>query len=308
VTGVTKAVIPAAGLGTRFLPSTKATPKELLPVVDKPTIQYIVEEAVAAGLDDVLLVTGRGKEAIEDHFDAAPDLEAALAGNAGKADLLDRVRHTAELATVHAVRQGKPKGLGHAVLCADRHVGDEPFAVLLGDDIIDEREPWLPRLLDIQARYGGCAVGLLDVGDAQVERYGVVAAEPTADADVVRVTGLVEKPAAAAAPSTLAVMGRYVLAPQVFEVLRATPPGSGGEIQLTDALEVLAGRDGDGGPVHGVVFSSGRYDAGTPSGWLRACVELACDRTDVGPGFWDWLTAFVDHRRSDAGSRAPIRP
>jgi UTP--glucose-1-phosphate uridylyltransferase len=305
---VRKAVIPAAGLGTRFLPATKAAPKELLPVVDKPTIQYIVEEAAAAGLDDVLLVTGRAKSAIEDHFDAAPALESALAGNPGKADLLDRVRRAGDLAAVHAVRQGAPKGLGHAVLCAERHVGDECFAVLLGDDIIDEREPWLPRLLDVQATYGGCVVGLLDVGAEQVGRYGVAAAEPTADADVVRVTGLVEKPEPSAAPSTLAIMGRYVLTPQIFDVLRSTAPGSGGEIQLTDALETLAGRDGDGGPVHGVVFSTGRYDAGTPAGWLRACVQLACDRADLGPDFWDWLADFVDRRRAGEAARTPLQP
>jgi UTP--glucose-1-phosphate uridylyltransferase len=304
---VTKAVIPAAGLGTRFLPATKAAPKELLPVVDKPTIQYIVEEAVAAGLPDVLLVTGRGKGAIEDHFDVAPALEEALAASPGKAELLDRVRRVTGLATVHAVRQGEPKGLGHAVLCAAAHVGDEPFAVLLGDDIIDEREPWLPRMLEVQASYGGCVVGLLDVESSQVGRYGVVDAEPTADGDVVRVRGLVEKPEPPDAPSTLAVLGRYVLAPQVFDVLRQTAPGAGGEIQLTDALAALAGADADGGPVHGVVFSSGRYDAGTPAGWLRACVELACDRPDLGPDFLDWLTGFVDRRRED-GAREPISP
>jgi UTP--glucose-1-phosphate uridylyltransferase len=299
---VTKAVIPAAGLGTRFLPATKAAPKELLPVVDKPTIQYVVEEAAAAGLDDVLLVTGRGKEAIEDHFDTAPALESALSGDPGKAELLARVRRAAELATVHAVRQREPKGLGHAVACAARHVGERPFAVLLGDDIIDERTPWLPRLLDVQASRGGCVLGLLDVGADEVGRYGVAAAEPTPEPDVVRVTGLVEKPDPAEAPSTLAVMGRYVLAPQIFAVLHDTPPGSGGEIQLTDAIATLARRAAEGGPVHGVVFSTGRYDAGAPEGWLRTCVELACDRADLGPDFFDWLTSFVDRRRSPGGS------
>ncbi|MGW1199209.1 UTP--glucose-1-phosphate uridylyltransferase GalU [Streptomyces sp. NPDC002536] len=289
---ISKAVIPAAGLGTRFLPATKATPKEMLPVVDKPAIQYVVEEAVAAGLSDVLMVTGRNKRPLEDHFDRNYELEEALRRK-GDESRLARVQESSDLATMHYVRQGDPRGLGHAVLCAAPHVGDEPFAVLLGDDLIDSRDPLLSRMVEIQARHGGSVIALMEVDPGQVHLYGCAAVKPTDTEDVVEVTGLVEKPDAAEAPSNYAVIGRYVLDPAVFDVLRETPPGRGGEIQLTDALQVLAAEPGRGGPVHGVVFTGRRYDTGDRGDYLRAIVRLACEREDLGPDFKAWLRRYV---------------
>ncbi|CCB74906.1 MULTISPECIES: UTP--glucose-1-phosphate uridylyltransferase GalU [Streptomycetaceae] len=290
---ISKAVIPAAGLGTRFLPATKATPKEMLPVVDKPAIQYVVEEAVAAKLTDVLMVTGRNKRPLEDHFDRNYELEEALTRK-GDDSRLARVQESTDLATVHYVRQGAPKGLGHAVLCAEPHVADQPFAVLLGDDLIDPRDPLLQRMIDAQERYGGSVVALMEVDPAQIHLYGCAAVEELpGDGDVVRVTDLVEKPSAADAPSAYAVIGRYVLDPGVFDVLRQTPPGRGGEIQLTDALRVLADSEVPGGPVHGVLFSGRRYDTGDRADYLRAIVRLACEREDLGPDFRSWLRRYV---------------
>ncbi|MFF4408056.1 UTP--glucose-1-phosphate uridylyltransferase GalU [Streptomyces sp. NPDC001262] len=289
---ISKAVIPAAGLGTRFLPATKATPKEMLPVVDKPAIQYVVEEAVAAGLSDVLMITGRNKRPLEDHFDRNYELEEALRRK-GDESRLARVQESSDLATMHYVRQGDPRGLGHAVLCAAPHVGDEPFAVLLGDDLIDSRDPLLSRMVEIQARHGGSVIALMEVDPGQVHLYGCAAVKPTDTEDVVEVTGLVEKPDAAEAPSNYAVIGRYVLDPAVFDVLRETPPGRGGEIQLTDALQVLAAEPGRGGPVHGVVFTGRRYDTGDRGDYLRAIVRLACEREDLGPDFRAWLRRYV---------------
>lgn len=296
---IRKAVIPAAGLGTRFLPATKSTPKEMLPVVDKPAIQYVVEEAVRAGLDDVLMITGRSKRTLADHFDAVPELESALEAK-GDTERLERVRESTALADVHFVRQGEPKGLGHAVLCARRHVGDEPFAVLLGDDLIDERDELLPQMLEVQRATGGSVVALLEVDPEQVHLYGCAAVEPadgvagTGEADVVRITGLVEKPEPADAPSNLAIIGRYVLHPAVFDVLERTPPGRGGEIQLTDALATLAGTPADqGGGVYGVVFRGRRYDTGDRLDYLKAVVRIAVDRPDLGPDLRAWLTEYV---------------
>jgi UTP--glucose-1-phosphate uridylyltransferase len=305
--GVTKAVVPVAGLGTRFLPATKATPKEMLPVVDKPAIQYVVEEAVRAGLDDVLLVTGRNKTPLEDHFDSAYELEDKLEADAGKRHLLDRVRSVTELATVHYVRQGAARGLGHAVLCAAQHVGDEPFAVLLGDDLIDERDVLLTDMVGIQKRLGGCVIALMEVPRDQIGLYGCAAAEATDEADVVRITGLVEKPAPDEAPSNFAIIGRYVLSPEIFDVLRHTPPGRGGEVQLTDAIEQLTDRPGAGGPVHGVVFRGRRYDTGDKADYLKAIVQLACDRADLGPGFREWLAEFVAVRLPQGEPPEPLR-
>nr|WP_240677359.1 UTP--glucose-1-phosphate uridylyltransferase GalU [Actinacidiphila soli] len=286
--GVRKAVVPAAGLGTRFLPATKATPKEMLPVVDKPAIQYVVEEASAAGLDDVLMVTGRHKRAIEDHFDQASELERALEA---KGDLarLHAVRSASQLARIHHIRQGDPLGLGHAVLCARSHVGNEPFAVLLGDDLIDERETLLKVMLDVRARYGGSVIALMEVDPSQIHLYGCAAVKPSDETGVVHVTGLVEKPSREVAPSNYAVIGRYVLDPKVFEVLERTEPGRGGEIQLTDAIEELALTD----EVRGVVFTGRRYDTGDKAEYLRTVVRLACERSDLGPEFRSWLTEFV---------------
>ncbi len=290
-------MIPAAGLGTRFLPATKAVPKEMLPVVDKPAIQYVVEEAVAAGLSDVLLITGRNKRPLEDHFDRNVELELALEAKGDKARL-EAVRSSSELAQVHYVRQGDPKGLGHAVLVAAEHVGDEPFAVLLGDDLIDERDPLLSRMLEVQAALGGSVVALMEVPQSMISLYGCAAVVPTQEADVVGITALIEKPAVEEAPSNLAVIGRYVLHPAVFEVLRNTPPGRGGEIQLTDALQTLATMPADaGGTVHGVVFRGRRYDTGDRVDYLKAVVQLACDREDLGPELMQWLKEFVTTER-----------
>jgi UTP--glucose-1-phosphate uridylyltransferase len=291
-TRITKAVIPAAGLGTRFLPATKATPKEMLPVVDKPAIQYVVEEAVTAGLPDVLMVTGRNKRPLEDHFDRNYELEEVLRSKGDEAKLT-RVQESTDLATIHYVRQGDPKGLGHAVLCAAPHVGDQPFAVLLGDDLIDPRDPLLSRMIEVQETYGGSVIALLEVDPSSIHLYGCAVAEPTGDDDVVCVSDLVEKPSREEAPSNLAIIGRYVLDPAVFEVLRKTEPGRGGEIQITDALQTLAADPSIGGPVHGVVFKGRRYDTGDRGDYLRAIVRLACEREDLGPDFRAWLRDFV---------------
>ena len=289
---VTKVVIPVAGLGTRFLPATKATPKEMLPVVDKPAIQYVVEEAVAAGLSDVLLVTGRNKDAIENHFDRAWELERALEQK-GDQERLRRVMKSQILGDIHYVRQGDPRGLGHAVLCGALHVGDQPFAVMLGDDLIDPRDPLLPHMLDVQKRYGGSVIALIEVDPAQAHMYGCASVEPAED-DVVRVTDLVEKPEPGTAPSNLAVIGRYVLHPRVFDVLRKTEPGRGNEIQLTDALKTLAGMPAeDGGGVHAVVFHGRRYDTGDRLDYLRTTVSLASERSDLGKDFRVFLREFV---------------
>jgi UTP--glucose-1-phosphate uridylyltransferase len=289
-----KAVIPAAGLATRFLPATKAVPKELLPVVDRPVLQYIVEEAAAAGIGDILLITGRGKTSMVDHFDRRPDLEKRLQEK-GDTERLQAVVRPSELAEIYTCRQGEPLGLGHAVSYAESHVGPEPFAVLLGDEFTDETEPLLPGMLDLQAQTGGIVLAFIEVEPDQVNRYGIASVEPsdlTATAgDVVKVTGLVEKPSPDTAPSNLAVVGRYVLPSATFDAIRRIGPGSGGEIQLTDAMALLLE---EGTPVHGIVYRGTRYDTGMPLGYLQAVVQLACKRSDLGPAFSQWLTDFVD--------------
>jgi UTP--glucose-1-phosphate uridylyltransferase len=295
----TKAVIPAAGLGTRFLPATKAMPKEMLPVVDKPAIKYVVEEAVAAGLRDVLMVTGRNKTALENHFDRATELEHVLTGK-GDHERLAQVMHSSELAEVHYVRQGDPKGLGHAVLRAKMHVGDEPFAVLLGDDLIDPRDPLLTRMLEVQSRLATSVVALMEVPPEATKHYGIATIEPTTADDVVRITGLVEKPEPGTAPSNLAVIGRYVLRPEVFGILESTGPGKGGEIQLTDALQLMAMDVAGTGGVYGVVFRGRRYDTGDRLNYIKAIVELALDRDDLGPGLEEWLTDLLASRTDRA--------
>jgi UTP--glucose-1-phosphate uridylyltransferase len=296
---VTKAVIPAAGLGTRFLPATKASPKEMLPVVDKPAIQYVVEEAARAGLTDLLMITGRNKRSLEDHFDKQWELESALEAK-GDTVRLAAVRAADNLADMHYVRQGDPRGLGHAVLCARQHVGDQPFAVLLGDDLIDERDPLLVPMIDAQQRYGGSVIALIEVPPETIHLYGCVAIEKTDEDDLLRITELVEKPAAADAPSNYAVIGRYILSPTVFEILEHTVPGKGGEIQITDALNELAQSE----PMHGLVFSGRRYDTGDRADYLKAIVQLAVDRADLGPEFLAWLIEFV-RSRTDGASGVP---
>ena len=288
---VTKVVIPAAGLGTRFLPATKALPKEMLPVVDKPVIQYVVEEAVRAGLSDVLFVTGRNKNALENHFDRAMELEAILTRK-GDEQRLSRVAESTDLANVHYVRQGDPLGLGHAVLRSRAHVGESSFAVLLGDDIIDARDRLLERMLEVHDQRDTCVVALMEVDPSQAHLYGIATVDPCDEDDVVRVRGLVEKPEPGTAPSNLAVVGRYVLKPGIYPVLERTPPGRGGEIQLTDALLTMAEDDAAGG-VHGVVFRGRRYDTGDRLDYIKANVMLACERDDVGPPLRAWLTEFV---------------
>jgi UTP--glucose-1-phosphate uridylyltransferase len=293
---ITKAVVPAAGLGTRFLPATKATPKEMLPIVDTPAIQYVVEEAVSAGLRDVLMITGRGKRSIEDYFDRNNELEEALEAKGDEAGLA-LIRASSELADMYYVRQGAPRGLGHAVLCAAEHVGDVPFAVLLGDDLIDRRDPLLERMIDVRKRYGGSIVALMEVEPEQVSSYGCAAIKPTDTEDVVVVTDLVEKPAPEEAPSNWIIIGRYVCDPAIFGVLRETPPGRGGEIQITDALRTLAVDDrrwGHGGGVHGVLFRGRRYDTGNKLDYLRTQIQFACDRPDVAPEFVPWLRSYLD--------------
>ncbi|UOQ88458.1 UTP--glucose-1-phosphate uridylyltransferase GalU [Agromyces endophyticus] len=295
---ITKAVIPAAGLGTRFLPATKAMPKEMLPVVDKPAIQYVVEEAVNAGLTDVLMITGRNKNALENHFDRVAELEATLERK-GDTAKLEKVNESTELADMHYVRQGDPLGLGHAVHRAHMHVGDEPFAVLLGDDIIDARDELLTRMLDEQQKRDASIVALLEVDPDQIHLYGAAQVESTDDPDVVRITGLVEKPAREVAPSNYAVIGRYVLKPEVFGVLAETAPGKGGEIQLTDALMTMAEDVQGTGGVYGVVFRGRRYDTGDKLDYIKAVIQLAVDRDDLGEDLKHWLIDYTTGLQSE---------
>ncbi|TLM75826.1 UTP--glucose-1-phosphate uridylyltransferase GalU [Pseudarthrobacter sp. NamB4] len=289
---VRKAVIPAAGLGTRFLPATKAMPKEMLPVVDKPAIQYVVEEAVNVGLNDVLMITGRNKRPLEDHFDRVPSLESTLESK-GDEEKLASIQAASNLGDIHYVRQGDPHGLGHAVLRAKQHVGDEAFAVLLGDDLIDARDELLSTMIDVQAKTGGSVIALIEVEPSQVSAYGCADVEQVDGEAYVRVNRLVEKPSVDEAPSNLALIGRYVLHPAVFGVLEETGPGRGGEIQLTDALQQLATGDADGHGVYGVVFRGRRYDTGDKLSYLKACLQLAIDSEDLGPGLREWLPGFT---------------
>ena len=272
---VRKAVIPAAGMGTRFLPATKASPKEMLPVVDKPAIQYVVEEAAQAGLTDILVITGRGKRAIEDHFDRNFELEYRLE-QAGKHDLLKEVQASSELADIHWVRQSDPLGLGHAVSVAREHVGDEPFAVLLGDDLMVDDAKLLRSMLDVYERDGRSVIACMEVSPDEISSYGCVDSEP-AHEGLVEVRGIVEKPPSGEAPSNLAVIGRYVFTPEIFDALYRIEPGRGGEFQLTDAIALLREEQ----TVFGYVFSEGRYDTGQKVDWMRANLELALRRDDL---------------------------
>jgi len=290
---VNKAVIPVAGLGTRFLPATKSVPKEMLPVVDRPAIDYVVREAVESGCDDILFIAGRGKEAIENYFDRNVELEQVL-GAKGDQARLDLVTETANLGHIHSIRQGEALGLGHAVLMAAEHVGDEAFAVLLGDDLIDTRTPVLPRMIEAQSEFGGSVLCLMEVPPETISMYGCAAVSPTDDPDIVRITDLVEKPPVDEAPSNLAIIGRYVISPAIFDLLRHTPPGRGGEIQVTDALQQLVSLPGDdGGGVTGVIFRGGRFDTGDKLSYLKATVTLALRDEEFGDEFGDWLRQFV---------------
>lgn len=286
---VTKAVIPAAGLGTRFLPATKALPKEMLPIVDKPVIQFVVEEAVSAGLSDLLMITGRNKNALENHFDRVAELEHVLATK-GDEKKLFTVQESSQLADIHYTRQGDPKGLGHAVLRAKSHVGEHSFAVLLGDDVIDYRDAILPNMLRLHETTGDNVVALMEVPMDQIHLYG--AAKITQDGDSVIINDLVEKPSAKEAPSNLAVIGRYVLRPEMFEILENTAPGRGGEIQLTDALQYAAKHPGVAGGVRGIVFRGRRYDTGDKLDFIKATLRIAVDREDIGSDLKVWLKDF----------------
>ena len=289
---VTKAVIPVAGLGTRFLPATKAMPKEMLPIVDKPVIQYVVEEAVAAGLSDLLMITGRNKNALENHFDRVAELEHVLS-NKGDEKKLFAVQASSQLADIHYTRQGDPRGLGHAVLRAKSHVGEHSFAVLLGDDVIDVRDPILDKMLDVHEATGDNVIALMEVPREQIHLYGSAAIRETSDQDVVVVTELVEKPAPEVAPSNYAVIGRYVLRHEIFDILESTAPGRGGEIQLTDALQFAAQNPDVAGGVRGVVFRGRRYDTGDKLDFIKATLRIGIDREDIGPELRSWLKDFA---------------
>jgi UTP--glucose-1-phosphate uridylyltransferase len=280
------AVFPAAGLGTRFLPATKAQPKEMLPLVDRPLVQYVVEEARASGLERIVIVTGRGKNAIEDHFDTSFELERILEDR-GKRDLLEQVQAVSALARVSYVRQKSALGLGHAVLQAKDLVGQEPFAVMLGDDIVDAVEPCVGQMIRLYQRRGNPVIALQEVPRGQTQQYGIVAGERAEDR-VVRITDLIEKPPPERAPSNLAIIGRYLLPPEIFEILEATTPDAGGEIQLTSALKILLGRR----PIDGYLFQGKRYDAGDKLGFLKATVEFALKRGDLGEEFRTYLKAL----------------
>ena len=288
---VRKAVIPAAGLGTRFLPATKSQPKEMVPVIDKPTIQYVVEEAVGAGITDILVITGRGKRAIEDHFDRNFELEFYLE-QGKKHEELEQVQAISEMADIHYIRQRDPLGLGHAVSVARQHVGSEPFAVLLGDDIMVDDSKLLRSMLDVYERYGRSVVAVLEVAREDIRNYGCVTPE-LMEENLVRIRSIVEKPKPEDAPSNLAVIGRYVFTPEIFDALDRITPGAGGELQLTDAISLLLETQ----TVFGYTFETGRYDIGKKIDFLRATVELALDRPDLGDEFKAFLADLVQRRR-----------
>ncbi len=288
---VRKAVIPAAGLGTRFLPATKSQPKEMVPVIDKPTIQYVVEEAVGAGITDILVITGRGKRAIEDHFDRNFELEFYLE-QGKKNEELEQVQAISEMADIHYIRQRDPLGLGHAVSVARQHVGSEPFAVLLGDDIMVDDSKLLRSMLDVYDRYGRSVVAVLEVPREDIRNYGCVTPE-LMEENLVRIRSIIEKPKPEDAPSNLAVIGRYVFTPEIFDALDRITPGAGGELQLTDAISLLLQTQ----TVFGYAFETGRYDIGKKIDFLRATVELALDRADLGDEFRAFLADLVQRRK-----------
>ena len=283
---IRKAIIPAAGLGTRFLPATKAQPKEMLPIVDTPAIQFIVEEAIASGIEEILIITGRNKRSIEDHFDRSLELEMQLKEH-GKYDMLKMVEEISDI-QIHFIRQKEARGLGHAVLCARQFVGDEPFAVLLGDDLVDAKVPCLAQLIDVYEDYGGSVLGVQQVPQSQVSRYGIIAPHKVKP-NVWQAVDLVEKPEAEKAPSRLAVLGRYVLTPAIFDILEHTKPGAGEEIQLTDAICELASKE----KVYAYRFEGRRYDIGDKEGFLEATVEQALKRPEIRDDFMAYLVQRI---------------
>lgn len=284
---VKKAIIPAAGLGTRFLPATKAQPKEMLPIVDKPTLQYIIEEAVASGIEEILIITGRNKQSIEDHFDKSIELEMVLEKD-GKNDLLEIVRGISDMVNIHYIRQKEPKGLGHAIYCARSFIGDEPFAVLLGDDIVDAQTPCLAQMISIYNEYKTTVLGVQEVPETEVNKYGIIEGKWIEDR-VYKVKDLVEKPAVDEAPTNIAILGRYIISPQIFPILENTPPGKNGEIQLTDALRTLVRQEA----MYAYVFEGKRYDVGDKMGFLQATVEFALKRDDLKEPFMNYLKTLT---------------
>ena len=286
---IKKAVIPAAGWGTRLLPATKAQPKEMLPIVDKPSIQYIVEEAVAAGIEDILIITSKDKQSIEDHFDKSQALEAALKSQ-GKTELLEMVEDISDMITIHSVRQKEQKGLGHAIYCAKTFVGDDPFAVLLGDDIIHSKKPVIQQMMEVYEEKETAVLGCKTVAEKDVSKYGIVDYSRR-EGDIYKVEDMIEKPSRAEAPSNLGILGRYIITPDIFNILENTPPGKGGEIQLTDALKTLLEKR----VVYGYDFEGKRYDVGNKMGFLKTTVELALAREDLGPEFKAYLKELTDN-------------
>lgn len=285
---VRKAIIPAAGLGTRFLPATKAQPKEMLPIVDKPTLQFIIEEAVASGIEEILIITGRNKKSIEDHFDRSIELELELEKH-GKYDLLEEVRKISDMVNIHYIRQKEPRGLGHAIYCAKSFIGNEPFAVLLGDDIVDAQKPCLKQMLEVYEKYETTILGVQEVPKKDVSKYGIVDGNKIEDR-VYKVKGLVEKPSIQEAPSNVAILGRYIIKPAIFSILEHVQPGKGGEIQLTDALQILAQKD----DMYAYNFVGKRYDVGDKQGFLQATVEYALKRDDLREDFLNYLIKVVN--------------
>ena len=284
---VKKAIIPAAGLGTRFLPATKAMPKEMLPIVDKPTIQYIVEEAIESGIEDIIIVTGKGKRAIEDHFDHSFELEQNLLEK-GKFELLTEVQKTSKLVDIHYIRQKEPKGLGHAIWCARKFIGNEPFAVLLGDDIVHAEKPCLKQMIEQYERYNASILGVQKVNPTEVSRYGIVEGNCIGDR-LYNVSSLVEKPAIEDAPSNLAIMGRYILNPRIFDVLDQQEPGAGGEIQLTDAISGLNEYEA----VYAYDFEGTRYDVGEKMGFIKTTIDFALQREDLRTDLLNYFSSIL---------------
>lgn len=286
---VKKAIIPAAGLGTRFLPATKAQPKEMLPIVDKPTIQYIIEEAVEAGIQDIIIVTGRNKRSIEDHFDRSIELELELERGA-KLEMLDMVKEISEMANIHYIRQKEPRGLGHAILAARHFIGDEPFAVLLGDDVVVSKQPCLGQMLDVFREYQTSILGVQTVAREVVDKYGIIAGKQVDDR-VYKVTDMVEKPSLEEAPSNVAVLGRYIITPEIFRFLETQDAGRGGEIQLTDALKRLAKEQA----MYAYDFKGHRYDVGTKAGFIQANIEFALRTDEIREEMKDYLKRLQEN-------------
>ncbi|WP_078428920.1 UTP--glucose-1-phosphate uridylyltransferase GalU [Alkalihalobacterium alkalinitrilicum] len=285
---VRKAIIPAAGLGTRFLPATKAMPKEMLPIVDKPTIQYIIEEAIESGIEDIIIVTGKGKRAIEDHFDHSFELEQNLLEK-GKFELLNEVQKSSKLVDIHYIRQKEPKGLGHAIWCARKFIGNEPFAVLLGDDIVQAEKPCLQQMMEQYERYNASIIGVQHVADEDVSRYGIVDATSIGER-FYNVSNLVEKPKQEEAPSNLAILGRYILSPKIFDILSKQKPGAGGEIQLTDAISGLNEYEA----VYAYDFEGTRYDVGEKMGFIQTTIEFALQREDLKHDLLEYLSKVME--------------